>query len=108
MVKEEEKKVKRKTRVSFCDRTLWSRFLAVLGIISSLITLLSFFVTAADIEINVLYLAVPFLLGIIVLFLCMWFFANHRNRAELRINNTTVSVAMGDIWHCLRKSRRIE
>lgn len=92
-----------KIKVGFCDKTLWSRFLATLGIVSSLVTLLSFFVTAADIGINVLYIAIPFLFGIILLFFGMWFFANQRNHAELKINNTAVSVTVGDIWAPLKK-----
>lgn len=104
MVKDKEQKIKRKMKVRFCDKTLWSRFLAVLGIISSLVTLLSFFATATDIGINVLFIAIPFVLGIVVLFLGMWFSANHRNHAELRINNTTVRVAEGDIWAQLEKA----
>lgn len=87
-----------KIKVGFCDKTLWSRFLATLGIVSSLVTLLSFFITASDIGTNLLYIAIPFLFGIILLFFGMWFFANQRNHAELSINNTAVSVTVGDIW----------
>lgn len=94
MAKEKTRKIK----VGFCDKTLWSRFLATLGIVSSLVTLLSFFITASDIGTNVLYIAIPFLFGIILLFFGMWFFANQRNHAEVSINNTVVSVTVGNIW----------
>lgn len=104
MVREKDQKIKRKIKVGFCDKTLWSRYLAVLGIISSLITLLSFFATANDIGINIMYVAMPFLFGIIFLFLCMWFFANHMTHAELKINNTIVRVTEGNIWAQLDKN----
>lgn len=106
MVKDKVRKHKRKLKVGFYDRTLWGRFLAVLGIISSLISLVSFFITANDVGINVLYIAIAFSVGIIILFLGMWFLANRRNHAELRINNTTVEVVEGDIWELLNKEPR--
>ena len=95
------KKTKRKMKVKFCDKTLWSKYLATLGIFSSVVTLISFFATAADLGIGVLYIAIPFVALIVVTFLAMWYCANHRNHADLIINNTTVKVCEGDIWSLL-------
>lgn len=97
------KQSKRKTKVEFCDKTLWNKYLATLGIISSVVTLISFFVTAADLGIDVLYIAIVFVVAIVILFLVMWYKANHRNHADLVINNSTVKVLEGDIWSLLDK-----
>lgn len=56
MVKDKVEKSKRRLKVRFWDKMLWGRFLAVLGVVSSLISLVSFFGTPADIEINMLCL----------------------------------------------------
>ena len=103
MVKDKVDKSKRRLKVRFCDKMLWGSFLAVLGVVSSLISLVSFFGTPADIEINMLYIIVPFVLGIIILFLAMWIGANCKSCAELKINNTTVRVVQGDIWEQMKK-----
>lgn len=90
-------------KVGFCDKTLWNKYLSVLGIISTVVTFLSFFVTAADLGIGVLYIVIPFVVTIVIIFLVMWYKANHRNHANLVINNSTVKVVEGDIWSLLDK-----
>ena len=49
---------KAKLKVTFCDRTLWKNYLSVLGVVGTAVTLLSFFITANDIGINKIILAV--------------------------------------------------
>lgn len=98
-----KKQTKRKMKVGFCDKTLWSKYLATLGVISSVVTLISFFATAADLGIGVLYIVIPFVVTIVIIFLVMWYKANHRNHANLVINNSTVKVVEGDIWSLLDK-----
>ena len=94
---------KAKLKVTFCDRTLWKNYLSVLGVVGTAVTLLSFFITANDIGINKIILAVIFIAVIVAVFLRMWYSANHQDHAELRINNTTVKVVVGDIWAQLGK-----
>lgn len=96
-------KTKRKMKVKFYDKTLWSKYLSFLGIISSIVTLVSFFITAFDLKIHVLYIAVLFVVLIVAIFLKMWYRANHRNYASLIINNTTVIVSEGNILSLLDK-----
>jgi hypothetical protein len=94
---------KAKLKVTFCDRTLWKNYLSVLGVVGTAVTLLSFFITANDIGINKIILAVIFIAAVVAVFLRMWYSANHQDHADLRINNTTVKVVVGDIWAQLGK-----
>lgn len=97
-------KKKYKLKVKFNDKTLWNRYLFALGIISTIISFISFFVTADDIKmINRWQVAVVFFIFIILLFIAMWIKANRRRRAFLRINNTSVNVIEGDIWTQLKR-----
>lgn len=91
-------------KVKFYDKTLWSRYLAVLGVISSLVTLMSFFATATDFVDNILCIAIPFVILIILIFIKMWYCANRRDHADLKINYTKVKVLVGDIWNQINKA----
>ena len=97
------KKRNKNQTVSFFDKTLWGRFLMVLGVVSSIVTLLSFFVTASDLKFNTVRLACLFCVVVIFIFLFMWLRANKKNHANLKINNTIVNVVEGDIWALLEK-----
>lgn len=116
MVTKTEKKTKHLRRVGFFDRTLLTNYGAVLGIIGTIVTLISFFVTANDISFNVSclgklyiitikesFLGLLFILGIMGIYIYMWRSANNTNHANLKINNTTVNVIVGDIWELLKK-----
>lgn len=94
---------KAKLKVTFCDRALWKNYLSVLGVVGTVVTLMSFFVIADDIGVNKLVLSVIFIVVIVAIFLGMWYSANHQDHADLRINNTTVNVVVGDIWAQLDK-----
>lgn len=78
-------------------------YLAVLGVLSSFVTFLSFFVTADDLRINSVILFCVFLMLITGIFLFMWLCANNLQNVELRINNTRVVIGQGDIWELIRK-----
>ena len=98
-----EQQLKRVMKVKFRDKTLWRNYLVVVGIIGTIVTLVSFFFTADDIAINKPILGGLFVVAMIGVFLCMWYFANRRNHADLKINNTQVNVVVGDIWELLGK-----
>lgn len=103
MVKDKVQANKRMMKVGFADKTLWENFLQHLGIVSTIVSLVSFFVTAEDIGINNWWLASSFVALVILIFLFMWYDANCSKYAELKINNTTVRVLEGDIWELLNK-----
>lgn len=85
-------------RVKFTDRTLRKSYLEVLGIISTLVTIISFFVSIQDCS-NRLKLAifVTFVISLIVIFFVMWWKANLKKKVKLKINNTNVEIKVGDI-----------
>lgn len=103
MILEKEKTDKRHRKVDFCDKTLWGKYLQILGIVSSIVTLISFFVTAEDIGVNRWILAGSFVAAAIILFFIMWICANRKNSADLKINQTVVKVIEGDIWSLYNK-----
>lgn len=94
---------KRTAKVKFSDMTLWKNYLSVIGVIATAVTLVSFFFTADSIDINTPILGALFVVVLIGVFLFMWRSANCRKYANLRINNTTVKVVVGDIWKQLEK-----
>lgn len=99
MIRKKQEKSQERLKVKFNDRMLWSKFLSVLGIISTVVSLISFFVTANDIKtINTWVMVSLFFAVIVIVFLIMWYCANHKQCASLRINNTVVNVVEGDIW----------
>lgn len=94
------KKLYRKhfSKVPLYDRILWGNYLKVLGIVSSLASIISFFITAKDLEVEVRPLAAGFCSLIASVFLYMWWNANHTKKVELRINQTNISVEIADIF----------
>lgn len=95
--------MKKYSKVKLYDKTLWAKYLAVLGVLSSFVTFLSFFVTADDLGISPVILIVLFLILIASIFLFMWLHANTLQTVELIINNTRVTIAQGDIWELIKK-----
>lgn len=90
-------------KVKFYDKILWGKYLAVLGVVSSIVTLISFFITAQDFGACSVYLLIIFCAAVIGIFLYMWWAANQVKHADLRINNTKVCVAEGNIWALMEK-----
>lgn len=93
------------SRVKFYDIVLWKNYLAVIGTISSIVTIVSFFVTAQKLEGNINNLVVLFvaLLLLVCIFILMWWDANHLKNVKLRINNTNIEIKEGDIFDLLKK-----
>ena len=96
-------KQKHTMKVKLSDRILWGKYLATLGVVSSIVTLVSFFATAQSIGIPSGYLLIIFCAIIIGIFYYMWWKANQVNQANLKINNTRVCVTEGDIWELMKK-----
>lgn len=95
--------MKKYSKVKLYDKTLWAKYLAVLGVLSSFVTFLSFFVTADDLGISPVILIVLFLILIASIFLIMWLRANCLQNVALVINNTRVTIERGDIWELIKK-----
>lgn len=91
------------SKVKFYNKQLWNEYLSVMGVVSSIFTLISFFATAKDLNINITFLVVIFLLLVIGIFLTMWWYANHIRHVNLKINNTRAQIAEGDIWELFEK-----
>lgn len=91
------------SKVKLYDKILWAKYLAVLGVLSSFVTFLSFFVTKDDFGMSPGTLIVLFLLLIASIFLFMWLHANTLQTVELTINNTRVTITQGDIWELIKK-----
>lgn len=109
-MKTKAKKKSNKTKVKFHDKILWKNYLSVIGVIGTIVTLISFFFTADDTGISKPILGLFFVFAIIIIFFVMWISANRCKHAELRINNTTVKVEVGDIWEQLNSvpAKRID
>lgn len=91
------------SKVKFYDQTLWKNYLADIGVISSIVTLISFFLTAKDIDAGIGISVVIFVSILIVVFVVKWWKANHLKTVELRINNTKITVGEGNIFELLDK-----
>lgn len=93
------------SKVKFYDRILWKSYLAVLGLFSSLITIISFFATAQGLETKTfVFLILIFCLLLIGIFILMWWNANHLKSAYLNINNTQIEISIGNIFHSLENN----
>ena len=93
------------SKVEFCDRVLWKNYLAVIGVVGTIVTLISFFVTAEDIDrFSEKQLAAFLVAGLVLIFSVMWYSANHRKHAVKMINNTIVRIAEGDIFELLERN----
>ena len=91
-------------KVKFYDYVLWKNYLSVIGIISSIITLLSFFVTADKIGfISVKKISVFFVIILLIIFAFMWYEANKKQSVNLKINDTNVKISEGDIFELLER-----
>lgn len=91
------------SKVNFFDSVLWKNYLSVLGIVSSIVTLISFFGTAQNMKLRVTHTVSVFIAVLILIFLYMWWNANHQKYVRLKINNTEIRVQEGDIFKLLEK-----
>ena len=80
------------------DRILWKNYLAVIGVVGTIVTLISFLqrpkILTGVLEKKAGYFLVA---GLVLIFSVMWYSANHRKHAVKMINNTIVRIAEGDI-----------
>lgn len=91
------------SKVNFFDGVLWRNYLSVLGIVSSIVTLISFFGTAQNMEISVIYTITVFIAILVLIFLYMWWNANQQKYVRLKINNTEIRIREGNIFELLEK-----
>ena len=99
-----EDNLKAFSKVEFYDRVLWKNYLAVIGVVGTIVTLISFFVTAEDIDrFSEKQLAAFLVAGLVLIFSVMWYSANHRKHAVKMINNTIVRIAEGDIFELMER-----
>lgn len=99
------------SKVYILDGVLWRNYLSVLGIVSSIVTLISFLGTAQNMEINVIYIVIVFIAILVLIFIYMWWRANQQKYVRLRINNTEIRIQEGNIFELLEmesKDRRGE
>ena len=85
------------------DKVLWKDYLSIVGVISSIVTLISFFVTAQSLSINITSGVIIFVAMLAGLFIWKWWNANQQNYAKLKINNTKIVIQEGDIFELLEK-----
>lgn len=91
------------SKVKFYDHTLWKNYLAYIGVVSSFVTLISFFLTAQSLDSGIGIAVAIFLCILIVVFFAMWWNANHLKNVELTINNTKITVGEGNIFELLER-----
>lgn len=99
------------SKVYILDGVLWRNYLSVLGIVSSIVTLISFLGTAQNMKINVIYIVIVFIAILVLIFIYMWWSANQQKYVRLRINNTEIRIQEGNIFELLEmepKDRRGE
>lgn len=86
------------SKVKIYDKTLWKEYASLVAALSSIVTLISFFITAEDTCIGIVGCILIFLCILIGSFIFIWKNANKLNRVCLSINNTKVEVLIGDIF----------
>ena len=79
-------------KIPINDSVLWKKYLSVLGIVSSIVTLLSFFLTAEKIPINNYILMILFLVILVIIFIYILYKASTQKKANIIINDTKVSI----------------
>lgn len=93
------------SKVKFYDHVLWKNYLAVIGVVGTIVTLISFFVTAKDIDmVSAEQLAGFSVVILAVVFVVMWYGANHRKCAVKKINNTNVVITEGNIFELMERA----
>ena len=88
-------------KIPINDSVLWKKYLSVLGIVSSIVTLLSFFLTAEKIPINNYILMILFLVILVIIFIYILYKASTQKKANIIINDTKVSILEGNIFSSL-------
>lgn len=85
-------------KVGIWDKQVWQKYSNIIGIISSIITLvLIFYDIPHAVQGKVIY-ACAFLLFLVLIFLVILFCANQTKKASLKVNGVLVCVKQGDIF----------
>lgn len=86
------------SKVKIYDLTLWKSYATIVAVLSSIVTLISFFKTAKETYMGISGCIVSFAVILIGSFVCIWWKANKLNNVCISINNTKVEVIIGDIF----------
>ena len=86
------------SKVSFNDKNLWKAYGSQVGIFSSIVTLFAFCIPPSDGWTWKIVCSIIFILVLGVLFVYKWYKANQLNHADLKINDTKVTVQIGDLF----------
>ena len=86
------------SKVKIFDLTLWKSYSATVGVISTIVGFLSFFVTARETCIGIGGCIAIFAVLLVGSFVYTWWYANNLDRVCLSINNTKVEVVIGDVF----------
>ena len=86
------------SKVKIYDLTLWKSYGATVGVMSSIVGLVSFFVPDEKVCMPIGGRAAIFIVLLVGVFLYLWWRANRLDKVCLLINNTKVEVLIGDIF----------
>lgn len=86
------------SKVKIYDLTLWKSYGAAVGVMSSIVGLVSFFVPNEKVCMSIGGRVAIFIILLVGMFIYLWWCANQLNRVCLSINNTKVEVVIGDIF----------
>lgn len=78
-------------------------YLSVLGIMSSIVTLVSFFATAQSMKVDIKCVVTIFIVILILFFMGMWWHENHHKCVNLKTNNMKIRIQEGNIFELLDK-----
>lgn len=86
------------SKVSLKDENLLKSYSSFIAVFSSLITLISFFISIPNGYLCRIISSILFLLFLLFIFIYKWYKANQTNEAHLKINGTNVNVYIGDLF----------
>ena len=89
-------KNKKHAKVKWNDFFLVRQYLSRLGVLSTLITIFSFCI---NIVIPAKIIVPLFVIGLIAMYIFMWYKANNLREVRLRINQTNIKICIGDIFN---------
>ena len=83
-------------KVKICNKKLWANFIKV---VSAVAAVLSLVLTVVDIDQKLrLIISAVILAILIIIFLVMWYIANHTDEKKLKINSSNVTIKYGDLF----------
>lgn len=85
-----------KIKVSFFSSTLIKEYFYIVGIISAIVTIASVFITIPDGQKTVLGIRCGLIFALF--YVALWLYVNYTKCAKININNSNVTVRIGDIF----------